>query len=101
MARVKILRINPEWLANLLRLDGKWLVKIDGLPPDARIIGISDHQHFDRDIICLKVESQEFPDVRAGNTFEWMNLDVRITHPFAFTDPATEMPALLPNSCVH
>lgn len=73
----KILRVSNELLVEMFRLDQRgddtryW---IEGMPADASIVGVSDQIYFDRNAIAFKVESAEFPEVRAGEAIPELNL---------------------------
>src|SRR6185369_8666910 len=57
------LRIDRELLAGLFRQNADKQILFDGMPDDARIVGVSEHLSFDQDLIALKVESATFPEV--------------------------------------
>jgi hypothetical protein len=65
MKWLKILKITPELLADLLVHPGVCAQSQEGLPPDLRIAEVRwdpDYQH-----INLIVESASFPEVPPGN----------------------------------
>ena len=74
--RLKILHLTPEQLLGFLCLDGR-RITISGLPTDAKIVGVSDHQRFDHDQISLKIESAEFAEGKSGHPIPELVLNWR------------------------
>lgn len=66
--RLKILKIPNDLLVGLLSLDGSKRIRIGGLPPDARIVAVSDKVYFDQDCMAFKVESDSFPEIESTDT---------------------------------
>ena len=64
--RLRIAYVSYAWLKEFLSLDGAKLVKVVGLPADAKIVGVSTDSRFDCDQISIKVESESFDEVTSG-----------------------------------
>ena len=64
--RLRIAYVSYAWLRQFLSLDGAKLVKVVGLPADAKIVGVSTESRFDCDQISIKVESASFDEVTSG-----------------------------------
>ena len=64
--RLRIAYVSYAWLKEFLSLDGAKLVKVVGLPADAKIVGVSTESRFDCDQISIKVESESFDEVASG-----------------------------------
>ena len=66
--RVKLLRITPELLVSLLRVNGERRFKIEGMPADAVILACADGWTLVGHSleIMFKVASYEFPEVPHG-----------------------------------
>lgn len=78
--RVKLLRVSLDILASLLSLDGKNLVKVAGLPKDAKIVAGSFDSHFQYNEVAFRVTSAEFPEVQVGCCLEEFKLDVTVSY---------------------
>ncbi len=65
--RVRLLLVSPETLTGLFRQDGTVALRIEGMPTDAQIVGVSDQVAFDRNLFAFKVESAEFSEVLPGH----------------------------------
>ena len=74
--RVRILRVSGCLLADLLRLDGRQLVRIKGLPPDARLVNVSDHFSFGSGAFAFHVESEAFSAVEPDSHIPEIELQV-------------------------
>lgn len=72
--RLKLLRIDSNLLVALLSNDGSKLMRIDGMPADTRIVGMSPYLYFDQDCWAFQVESAEFPIRQEGCHIETMEL---------------------------
>jgi hypothetical protein len=67
--RRKILQVSPELLFELLKgMDGKRTFKITGIPADAKVIKAT-LAYFDRDLIGLMLESEDFPMTAPGEPY--------------------------------
>lgn len=65
-------RIAGDILLKIFRdMDGERRVRCDGIPPDARVVGICVDRAFNT--IELAVESDEFPEIHPGYVAESMN----------------------------
>lgn len=62
--RLKLLSIEPDLLKGLLSLDGTKAFTIKGMPEDARIVGATFDNDYQR--ITLLVESKTFSTVSGG-----------------------------------
>jgi hypothetical protein len=71
--RLKIAKLPYDWLVKLLTEP----LVLDGMPEDAKIVGIAADLGFDQDVLLLKIESQEFHEVPPGNFIPVMELNVR------------------------
>jgi hypothetical protein len=88
--RLIILRVSTEALAALFSLDGSRKIRLEGMPADAKIVGVSGDAGFYSDIIAFKVESQEFPEIEPFAAIPYMELKVREEY-----DAPPESPSLL------
>ena len=77
--RVKLLRVSRELLTHLFSLDGRNLVRIEGMPEDAKIVGISCDAGFKYDEVWFQVTSEEFPELKTGNSFPELRLNVTMS----------------------
>ena len=76
--RVKILRVSRELLADIFKQNLKrQVVIVEGLPEDARLVGISDQDRFTFDVVSLKFESDEWPEVPEGRPIDEIKLMAR------------------------
>lgn len=80
MARVKIVKIHRDILLGLLRMDGTKRYRIDGLPDDARIVGMSGSLYFDSDNLAVKVESDTFADIGYCDHIPPLSLEISEIH---------------------
>ncbi len=74
-SRLKIVRLSNDAFTALLRLDGSKRLRIVGLPPDARVVGVSDAESFYHDRVCIKVSSGEFEEVPEGTAIPELALE--------------------------
>lgn len=66
--RLRIYRIAPEMLPCLFGEGSAWRVSANGMPADARVVGVhAGPDEFRRDEIALKVESASFAEVAEGH----------------------------------
>ena len=79
--RVRLLRCTNELLAHMFSLDWSKLIKIEGLPADARIVGVSDQLFFNSNEVAFKVESEEFAFVESGNAIPELHLNCSVSTP--------------------
>lgn len=49
-------------------------IKIEGMPADAKIVGVSDQLRFDRDQLAFKIESESFPEVPVDGSIPELEL---------------------------
>lgn len=67
MARIKLLHITKEYLADLFKLDGTRAPHFEGVPKDGRIVEVFRRHR--ENVVTFMIESQEFPDVPMGEPF--------------------------------
>ena len=72
--RVKLLRVDCGLLVELFRQKPGKLLYFEGMPDDAKIVGVFDE--FVRNQIVLKVTSETFPEVPEGNYFSDIKVSV-------------------------
>jgi hypothetical protein len=65
--RLKILYVSSNLLLALFRQNDGRQLYFEGMPEDARLVGVSDQIRFDKDQIALKIWSATFPEVMDGN----------------------------------
>lgn len=66
--RLKILRISGDLLIQFFLLDGKRLLKAEGMPADAKIVAMSSGAGFEKNELWLRIHSETFPEVMEGHT---------------------------------
>lgn len=65
--RLMVMRVSRSLLADLFKQDPRrQVVVVEGLPEDARLVGLSEQAYFDTDQIALKFESDRWPEVPHG-----------------------------------
>jgi hypothetical protein len=80
--RVKYLYIARETLVSMLRIDARSgrVYVFDGMPEDARIVGVHDCEETDE--IRLTVESESFPVIPAGRCIPRFDVNVTAYHAY-------------------
>lgn len=71
--RVMILNVSATVLVGLFSLNGKQLVRILGMPFDARILNVS--YRFDRGEVSFLIESNTFDEVPDGSAVSTIDLE--------------------------
>lgn len=74
----RVVYISAEVLLALLSMDGTKTYRIDGMPKDARIVGVSDQVRFLQNEIAVKIESPEFDDWFEGVAIPELKLTVTV-----------------------
>lgn len=79
--RIKHLRIDRDLLVAMFRQDCEKQIVFDGMPEDAKIVGISESVYFLKDEIGLKVESASFPELGEGESIPELKITVMEVRP--------------------
>lgn len=75
--RVKIVRVSRELLADVFKQSARrQVIVVQGLPEDAKMVGISEECYCQYDQIALKFESEQWPEVPPGHNLEEIDLQV-------------------------
>lgn len=72
MRRLKMLAVTADTLVAMCKLDGKCRLSAQGMPPDAKVFGV--RMVADRNIIELVIESESFPEVKAGDCLQYFSV---------------------------
>lgn len=75
--KVKLLGVDKRLLIDLLRSDGTRLLKSNGMPDDAELLGVTDCPH-NQNNIALKIWSDRFKEVPSGGAIPYMD-DLQIS----------------------
>jgi len=59
-----ILRLTPQTLIELCKVDGSYTLSANGMPEDAKCVGI--HVDATRDLFMMAVESDSFEEIEEG-----------------------------------